>query len=210
MKEIIIAKNLEHLKLLIKEERKISGNECDLNHINVSKITNMDSLFMYSEFNGDISKWDTSNVTSMESVFSSSPFNGDISNWNTSKVENMMCLFSYSDFSGDISQWNVSNVKNMDGLFCWSKFNQDISSWNVSKVEDMTGMFKGCKFNQDLTNWKPLSLNKKREIFDDFIGEVPYWVAAENTPAAVRSYLLDKELEINLTHKDKNNKRLKL
>jgi surface protein len=39
----------------------------------------MDSLFMGSEFNGDISMWDVSNVTNMDRMFMDSEFNGDIS-----------------------------------------------------------------------------------------------------------------------------------
>ena len=41
----------------------------------------LDSMFSYSRFNGDISKWDVSNVTDMGGMFSNSKFNGDISVW---------------------------------------------------------------------------------------------------------------------------------
>jgi surface protein len=39
----------------------------------------MTDLFNWSEFNGDISKWDVSNVTNMKHMFKDSLFNGDIS-----------------------------------------------------------------------------------------------------------------------------------
>lgn len=44
----------------------------------------MSDLFYYSEFNGDISKWDVSNVENMNSMFEESSFNGDISKWDVS------------------------------------------------------------------------------------------------------------------------------
>jgi surface protein len=46
----------------------------------------MDAMFEFSEFNGDISKWDVSNVRHMGSMFMYSQFNGNINNWNTSNV----------------------------------------------------------------------------------------------------------------------------
>ena len=61
----IVAKNDENLKDLIKQEIKQNGPNCDLNHIDVSNVTNMFNTFSYSPFNGDISEWNVSNVTDM-------------------------------------------------------------------------------------------------------------------------------------------------
>ena len=104
-------KTKDELKDIIKQRIESEGNECDLNDIDTSNITDMSNLFAYSRFNGDISKWDVSNVTNMDSMFACSKFNNDISNWDVSNVINMEDMFIISKFNSDISNWDVSNVK---------------------------------------------------------------------------------------------------
>ena len=112
------------LEDIIKQRIESDGNECNLNDIDTSNITDMSDLFEYSDFNGDISRW------------------------NVSKVKNMKCMFAYSKFNGDISKWNVSNVTNMKKMFAWSKFNGDISNWNVSNVITNVNMFNDCPIEE--------------------------------------------------------------
>ena len=107
----------EELKDIIKQKIESKGNECDLNDIDTSNITDMSNLFEYSDFNGDISRWNVSNVTNMNDMFRYSEFNGDISNWNVSNVKNMWSMFFSSKFNGDISNWDVSNVTNYAYIF---------------------------------------------------------------------------------------------
>ena len=106
-------KTTDELEDIIKQKIKSEGNECDLNDIDTSNITNMSSLFLNSDFNGDISKWNVSNVRDMSNMFSTSKFNGDISTWDVSNVENMRYMFAWSKFNGNISNWDVFNVTNM-------------------------------------------------------------------------------------------------
>jgi hypothetical protein len=180
MKPKIIARHNTHLVDLIAKEIELHGNQCDLNHIDVSGVFDLGVLFYKSEFNGDISKWDVSNARVMSSMFEESKFNGDISKWNVSKVENFDEMFLSAQFNGDISTWNVSNAKNMIKMF-----------------------FKS-NFNGNLIDWKPYNA-KIENIFSECIAPNPYWshyfdIAARKK--AIESYELSKELfqELNNNH----------
>ena len=65
----LFPETLEELYAMITDEIYKHGYECSLNHIDVSKITNMSQLFLDSKFNGDISEWDVSNVENMGFMF---------------------------------------------------------------------------------------------------------------------------------------------
>lgn len=181
-RETLTPKSKEALLDMILDEMRNYGVNCDLNHIDVSKITDMSELFAITEegdtemdaswFNGDISKWDVRNVRNMERMFARSDFNGDISNWETYEVENMESMFDGSTFNNDISNWNVKKVRNMAGMFAICQFNQPIGNWDVSNVRDMSEMFYGnMVFNQNIDSWNINSSLKTADMFADSLIE---------------------------------------
>ena len=158
-------RNREELEDLISQRIEQYGPKCNLNDIDVSKITDMSFLFCDMEFNGDISEWDVSRVKDMSHMFDGSHFNGDLSKWDVSRVEDMNCMFSFSRFNGDISDWDVSHVTNMRNMFMNSKFNGDISDWDVSRVKRMDFMFHNSDFSGDISKWNVSNVRDMRGMF---------------------------------------------
>ncbi len=189
MKPKIIATDKEHLLELIQKEIYLNGNQCNLNHIDTSLVTDMSFLFNKINFNGNISEWDVSNVIDMKLMFAVSNFNGDISKWNVSKVELTYYMFTGSEFNGDISDWDVSNVRDMDYMFLKSEFNQDLSKW------------------------KPYSVIKTNVIFEEVKCIKPYWAEFgdnDERRKAIEAYWLSKELNRDLDDSEKREKKIKL
>ena len=114
-------KTKEELKDIIEKRIKEEGNEVDLNDIDVSNIKDMSSLFVGTNFNGDISNWNTSNIIDMSFMFyDCESFNQDISDWDVSNVTNMNYMFyKCTNFNTDISDWDVSNVKFLYNIFLY-------------------------------------------------------------------------------------------
>lgn len=176
-------KTKEELQQIIKETIEREGDDCDLNFIDTSKITDMSMLFWNAkcmDFKGDVSKWDTSNVTNMAGLFwGCTRFNGDVSKWNTSKVKTMSEMFcECNKFNQPLNKWDVSNVENFSDMFkmCWV-FNQPLNNWNMRKARNISGMFYECSnFNQDLDGWNTSNV----ETCVSILNKVPYTHALTN------------------------------
>ena len=169
--------NKKELKELIDRLIDERGPNCDLNDIDVSRVTDMSELFRESNFRGDISKWDVSNVKDMSKMFLASYFNGDISGWNVGSVKYMSEMFRLSSFNGDISKWNVRNVIDMSYMFASSNFDRDISKWDVSNVHDMAYMFEGSVFTGYISKWDVHNVRNMEHMFSysKFRGDLSKW-----------------------------------
>ena len=170
MAHTIQAKNDSHLRQLILQEIQAYGEQCSLNHIDVSLVTSMVALFRDTRFNGDISEWDTSNVRRMDYMFYNSQFNGDISNWDVSKVQTMDSMFSRSPFNGDLSRWDVSKVTDMARMFSNCPFAQDVRTWSISPTTRVDNMFSG----KNEAQWPSQVLARLDEVFPEWFKRQHY------------------------------------
>ena len=122
----------DELRECIVQELKLQGPDANLNIIDTSKITDMESLFWRLNIrNIDISKWDVSRVKYMKNMF-----------------------WGCKNFNSDLSKWDVSRVKDMYGMFwnCYN-FNSDLSRWDVSNVIYMNYMFYRCTSLKKTPHW---------------------------------------------------------
>ena len=99
-------------ELLNEIRKRFKRGQYNLNDIDTSEITDMNSLF-YSFYNFenidisklDISGWDVSNVRYMYKTFAMCrDFNCDLSKWDTKKVQNMKRMF-YNSGMKEEPEW---------------------------------------------------------------------------------------------------------
>ena len=128
----------KELQKIIIETIDREGNECDLNFIDTSLITDMSNLFcVMHDFNGKINKWDVSNVKDMSGMFwYANFFNQPLDSWDVSNVTDMRDMFAYTEtFNQPLNKWNVVKSEIMCGMFKMARaFNQPLEKWNVSNV----------------------------------------------------------------------------
>lgn len=170
-------------------DKSIRSSGLDPVSMCTSNVSDLNSLFRNTDFNGDVSNWDTSNVTNMQFTFAlNSNFNKNIGHWDTSNVINMFGIFykSYS-FNQELDNWNVSKVENMGHMFAYSNFNKDIKSWNVSNVSNMGSMFSFSKFNKNINNWNTSSIANEPLLFSY---EGSLW--SSNKPNFLKSIVNEK------------------
>lgn len=140
LSEPVVATDRGHLRTLVHLAIKNNGPRCNLNHIDVSHVTDMSGLFANRNFDGDLSRWNTKNVTTMHSMFKESQFNGSIGGWNVSRVVDMGRMFENSYFNKDISRWSVAGANVFERMFLGSRFAGDISTWALAPDSETTDM----------------------------------------------------------------------
>ena len=114
-------KTNDDLRKLVKYAMTINGNNCDLNHIDVSKIKDFSMIFKNLDFDGDISNWDVSKVTVFNGIFG-----------RCYKLETIR-----------LTNWNLASATEAKDIFynCNSLVNVDISNWVLNLPT--SGVFSG-------------------------------------------------------------------
>lgn len=137
---------MKRLEEFVNEKLKVSKSQFKPKDSNQLREMIMDAV--KDDLEADLNFIDTSLITSMNSLFDDIDFDGDISNWDVSSVHDMAYMFWRSNFTGKnspgMNNWDVSNVLSMDAMFQQSKFNQDISKWEVDRECSCESMFSDC------------------------------------------------------------------
>ncbi|BAV94762.1 BspA family leucine-rich repeat surface protein [Ichthyobacterium seriolicida] len=117
---------------------------------NLIELTNMKEMFfLCTKLDADLGNWDVSKVTNMESMFEGcESFVGrGLKNWDVSNVNNMTTMFSMVWAMGeDLSRWNVSNVANHRGFYLKHSPNGVFSS--STEANKSMGNFKAPDFSK--------------------------------------------------------------
>lgn len=98
--------NLDELKAHVRHELGQQGPRCNLNHLDVSGLTDFTGLFAQTNFNGDVSQWNMANARSTRSMFAYCSFSGDVSMWKMPALNDASYMFMHCPFSGDLSSWS--------------------------------------------------------------------------------------------------------
>lgn len=116
----------------------------------VSRVSDMNSMFMNSNFNQSLANWDTSNCTNFTSMLNATPFNNDVSGWVISDNASLSSVFANSSFNhSSIQNWSIGNNINMYRTFYQNyAFDQDLSLWNMAGVDPLSG----SSFNTFISN----------------------------------------------------------
>lgn len=132
-------------------ERTTGITTVNLNHFNLSQITQMNELFYYSKIKSlDLSNANTSKVTTINGMFYGSSIESlNVQGWNISNVTDMAHMFNYAQnaIELDLSGLNTSKVTTLENTFSnMTKLTKlNLSGWNTSSIKATLNMFNGTK-----------------------------------------------------------------
>lgn len=176
MKTSTPTKRRQHLDKLIADATlaKLSGI-VDLNHIDVSGITDFSQLFRSygvgtnTIIGYDITDWDLSSGTKFTAMFQSVVVDMDTSKWDTSSATDMSFMFNKCklpyNFKPKTLETNL--VSNMAGMFCDTYgVNFDPSGMDLTSNTTTSSMFMGCTgMKTDLSQWDVSNLTSTSYMF---------------------------------------------
>ena len=142
----------------------------DLNHIDISKVENLEHLFSYiNELYVPIKKI-------------------DISYWNVSNIADFSGMFEgckYLENVGDLSKWNIHNATTLNKMFKGCKRLKsvgDISYWKVGRCLEFKEMFRDCEKLEKInfSRWPVDTVKVNKDNIKMFIANTnqdrPEWI----------------------------------
>lgn len=146
----------------------------------VSKVTDMSTMFMNAQNVPDISRWNVGNVQLMYSMFESVKNIPDISGWDVRNVFDMRNMFLNVGYIPDISGWKTESLQYAINMFSRANITADLSDWDVSNVFDFTGMFEGAvfKIDTDFSKWNMKNAKYLSSMFKYSRGHL--WVSEDD------------------------------
>ena len=167
MQKTIKATN-ETIRDIVEQEIARLGNDANLNHIDVSEVTDMSYLFYRRTFNGNVSQWDISKVENMSWMFTGCSFDGDLESWKFLNDVDMGAMFIGSPleekYGTDGKRLKTHNGKRI----IWATnstikgiireeigrlgLNADLNHIDVSSVTNMDWLFAGLDWDGDISN----------------------------------------------------------
>ena len=188
-------KNTKELQDIISYITKKHKNNkvIDLNMIDTSEIKNMSSLFRYSPYVYDVSKWNVSNCEDFSYMFSNCKNIKilDLSEWELSTTCHHIDMFGM--FNGcenletveGLDNWNTKKVSRISRMFsdCHNLKEIYINTWDTSFMTQTEGVFSKCenlKTIGDISQWDTANVFWMSEMFYKCknlksIGDISNW-----------------------------------
>jgi hypothetical protein len=101
---------------VVDQEIRRLGLHADLNHIDVSQVTDFSHLFTNSGFQGNMARWDVSNAVNMSRLFENAIFSGDLCLWDVSKVQSFDRCFHCNSGKANIQGWIIPPTANVEWM----------------------------------------------------------------------------------------------
>lgn len=160
---------------------KLPWNDYASNILSVSfetEVNPVSTAFWFSDlaiYEVDVSNLNMSQVTNMESMFakSSQLQSIDTTGWNTSQVTNMARVFSgcSSLSSASIASLNTSNVRDFSEAFlgCSNLTKLYLTEWSTSNATTLYAMFKGCTNLRSIDGAEDWNTSNVTNMADTFL-----------------------------------------
>jgi hypothetical protein len=154
-----------------------TGEEFDLEHVDISKLNTLAGVFINTNKRYDVSSWNVSHIQRFDGCFMRSHFNEPLSSWDVSSAVSLKNMFAYNQaFNQPLDNWDISHCKDLSSTFCFSAFNQPLDAWDTQQVVNLNSTFEYAQYNQPLSTWDTRNVQNFERTFlgSDFNQPLPW------------------------------------